>query len=136
VTRTEWLSRTYASRIGPVGGAGHYDVWRVEVDLAAAEPVLPVQLRRENGGLSRQTPWRKGAAVELTVVVRVPCAREEAALLLSEGDRLHSGAAWPVVSWPGGGEEIGLVAKRDTRDSHGRWRLRQSGIGNGLRERT
>lgn len=124
VTRAEWLSRTYATRLTP---AGTWTAWRVEIDLEADEPVLPVHLTRHEGHAERHTPWRKDASVSLTVDVRLPdsCDREEASLLVSVGDVLHTGAAWPLVSWPGGGADVGLVAKRDTQDSHGRWRLRE-----------
>lgn len=67
--------------------------WRVEIDLVADEPVLPVHLRHDADGVWLHTPRRKAASTELTIDVRPPWSPEDATLLVAEGDVLHTGAA-------------------------------------------
>jgi hypothetical protein len=150
VTRVEWRHRRYATRLHP---DGEYRVWRLEVDLAAGAPFLPVYVARSPDAVAAARTWRSTAGFDLTVVARVDpyswpesdevrlglggCAvavRAEAlkrdpvlfaSVHVTPRAALTTGAAWPLVSFPDHGVhlDLALVAKRDTAAARGRWRL-------------
>jgi hypothetical protein len=145
----EWCRRHYATRLHP---DGEYDVWRVEIDLAADEPFLPVHLVRFGREVRYDRPWRSAARPTLTVEVRIdpmswpesddvclasgPVVRSEALkrdprpfteLRVETGATLSTGAVWSLVEFPrfDVAVDLGLVAKADTEAVHSRWRLRE-----------